>query len=108
MAIAQLKLACLDIHVRGDDHAAAMARAMARHHHCHVTVLMVNLPWRVALMLESGRPVMVVPRNASLDASLSHVAVAWRSTPEASRALHDALPLLAPGATIDLVTVCAR
>lgn len=193
MTSAHLELACFDIHVHGDDHAAAMARAVARHHRGHVTIhVMVNLPWRVdaawgqlpeqalaeayallrkdgqvrairigdmeergdvraaievmevtdgnppgaaarlarhadlsfiaappvdgmeavrsrqyieALMLESGRPVMVVPRSASLDMPLSHVAVAWRSSPQAARALHDALPLLAPGATIDLVTV---
>lgn len=196
MTNAHLKLACFDIHVRGDDHAAAMTRAIARHHRCHVSIhVMVNLPWRAdatwgqlpdqalaeayallrkdgrdraahvrdleergdvrtavevvevtdgnppraaarlaqcadvafiagppvdgiealrsrqyieALMLESGRPVMVVPRSANLDASLSHVAVAWRATPQAARALHDALPLLSAGATIDLVTVCAQ
>src|ERR1700754_4001254 len=45
---AHLELACFDIHVHGDDHAAAMARSIARHHHAHVSIhVMVNLPWRV-------------------------------------------------------------
>lgn len=46
------------------------------------------------LVMQAGRPLFVVPDNATwLD--LSTVLVAWKETPEARRALVDALPLLA-------------
>ncbi|MGJ5034532.1 MULTISPECIES: universal stress protein [unclassified Bradyrhizobium] len=46
------------------------------------------------LVMQAGRPLLVVPDNvSSLD--LGTVLVAWKETPEARRALTDALPLLA-------------
>ncbi|MGJ4929459.1 universal stress protein [Bradyrhizobium sp. HKCCYLS2038] len=46
------------------------------------------------LVMQAGRPLLVVPDNAAwLD--LSTVLVAWKETPEARRAVSDALPLLA-------------
>ncbi|XUM20046.1 universal stress protein [Bradyrhizobium oligotrophicum S58] len=45
------------------------------------------------LVMQAGRPLLVVPDNvSSLD--LGTVLVAWKETPEARRALADALPLL--------------
>ncbi|WP_315715699.1 MULTISPECIES: universal stress protein [unclassified Bradyrhizobium] len=46
------------------------------------------------LVMQAGRPLLMVPDNvSSLD--LGTVLVAWKETPEARRALTDALPLLA-------------
>ncbi len=58
-----------------------------------------------ALLLNSGRPVLLVPQGAKFQAAPRHVAVAWKPTPESSRALHDALPLFARGARVDVVMV---
>jgi nucleotide-binding universal stress UspA family protein len=57
------------------------------------------------LLFDTGRPVLVVPAGAGWPESLDRVMVAWRSGPEASRALHDALPLLKLAAAVDVVMV---
>ncbi|MBB1061467.1 universal stress protein [Marilutibacter spongiae] len=56
-----------------------------------------------ALLFESGRPVLMVPHAPPLP--VRHAIVAWKSCRHASRALHDALPLLAGAGSIDIVTV---
>lgn len=61
-----------------------------------------------ALLLSSGRPLLVVPRGARWPASLDKVVVAWRPSPEATRALHDALPLLLRARSVELVIVDPR
>lgn len=54
------------------------------------------------LVMQAGRPLLVVPDNVSwLD--LGTVLVAWKETPEARRAVADALPLL--GKAKDVVVV---
>lgn len=58
-----------------------------------------------ALLFESGRPVLAVPAHHPVELPLRHVVVAWKPTREATRALHDALPLLARATSIDVVTV---
>jgi nucleotide-binding universal stress UspA family protein len=58
-----------------------------------------------SLLLRSGRPLLVVPAAAALVAPVTHAVAGWKPTPGASRALHDALPLLAPGARLDVVVV---
>lgn len=58
-----------------------------------------------ALLLESGRPVLVVPWRYKLELPLRHVVVAWKPRREAARALHDAMPLLHAARTIDVVVV---
>lgn len=58
-----------------------------------------------SLLMQSGRPVLVVPRESVFRMPIHHVAVAWQPTREATRALHDVLPWLQPGARIDLVMV---
>jgi nucleotide-binding universal stress UspA family protein len=57
------------------------------------------------LLLGSGRPVLVVPEGATLPVPVSRVVLAWKPTPEATRALHDALPLLSPSAEIDVLVI---
>jgi len=58
-----------------------------------------------ALLFESGRPVLVIPPHYAAELPLRHVVVAWKPCREASRALHDALPLLAGATSIDVITV---
>lgn len=58
-----------------------------------------------ALLFGSGRPVLVVPPQARPAWPIARAMVAWTPSREATRALHDALPLLAEGAAIDVVVV---
>lgn len=58
-----------------------------------------------ALLFESGRPVLVMPATLAEAFPPRHAVVAWRPTREATRALHDALPLLARCRTVDVVCV---
>lgn len=57
------------------------------------------------LLLESGRPVLVVPPKFKATQSTRHVVVAWQPTREATRALHDAMPLLQAAESIDVLEV---
>ncbi|HLS84580.1 MAG TPA: universal stress protein [Arenimonas sp.] len=61
-----------------------------------------------ALLMHGGRPVLLVPPGTSLPAPVRHVCLAWQPRREATRALHDALPLLAPGARVDVAVVDAE
>lgn len=61
-----------------------------------------------SLLLNSGRPVLLIPRGAKLNVPMRRVVVAWKPTGEASRALHDALPLLANASEIDVLVVDPR
>ncbi len=45
------------------------------------------------IVMQAGRPVLVVPRSAST-LNFDHMAVAWKNSREARRAVADALPLL--------------
>jgi nucleotide-binding universal stress UspA family protein len=47
-----------------------------------------------ALLLESGRPVLVVPCEGQFPATGARVMLAWNGSREATRALHDALPMI--------------
>ena len=58
-----------------------------------------------SLLMESGRPVLVVPPTCTVAVPIQHAMVAWRPTREASRALHDALPLLQLAGSVDIVEV---
>lgn len=61
-----------------------------------------------ALLMHGGRPVLLVPPGARMAAPVRHLSLAWQPRREAARALHDALPLLAPGARVDVVVVDAE
>jgi nucleotide-binding universal stress UspA family protein len=58
-----------------------------------------------SLLLDSGRPVLMVPLGAKVEAVPRHIALAWKPTREATRALHDVLPLLARGTRVDVLMV---
>jgi len=68
----------------------------------------VNPAWKLSgyldipepLILESGRPVLVMPRTASSDDLPKRVLVAWNSSREATRAVFDAMPLLRAAETV--------
>jgi nucleotide-binding universal stress UspA family protein len=55
-----------------------------------------------------GRPVLVLPKAWKPAPLGARVLLAWDASREASRAIHDALPLLAPGAEICVTTVDAQ
>jgi nucleotide-binding universal stress UspA family protein len=55
-------------------------------------------------VLHSGRPVLVVPHSGSFQNTGRRVVIAWNNSREATRAVHDALPLLVAA---DEVTVLA-
>ena len=57
------------------------------------------------LLLESGRPVLVVPPGATSPVTGGGVLLAWRGCAEASRAMHDALPLLQAASHVHVVAV---
>ena len=57
-----------------------------------------------AVVFGSGRPTILVPPLAG-PASLQHIAIAWDGSRVAARALGDALPLLAEGGLISVLTV---
>ena len=60
-----------------------------------------------ALLLESGRPVLVVPPRWNTALPPKRVVLAWRPTAESARALHDALPLLQAADEVDVLVVDA-
>ncbi|AXK71047.1 universal stress protein [Lysobacter sp. TY2-98] len=57
------------------------------------------------LLFESGRPVLTIPHDGDVRFPIRRAAVAWRPTPEAARAVHDALPLLPKGAHVDVLVI---
>jgi nucleotide-binding universal stress UspA family protein len=59
------------------------------------------------VILQSGRPVLVIPAVGEYPTIGTNVLVAWNGGREASRAMHDALPLLAKAASVGVLTVLA-
>ena len=62
-----------------------------------------DVPERVAI--ESGRPVLVIPKEGEFQPFGREIAVAWKASREATRAVFDALPLLTRAKHVRLVTV---
>jgi len=62
------------------------------------------LPVAHSVVLQCGRPVLVVPERPQ-PATLAKVALAWDGSREAVRAIHDALPFLKAAETVDILTV---
>lgn len=56
----------------------------------------------------AGRPVLALPEKWKAGTLGKRVLLAWDASREASRAIHDALPMLSPGADICVVTVDAQ
>lgn len=60
------------------------------------------------VLLNSGRPVLLVPPGLHAKAALSNVMIAWNDSPEAARAVSAALPLLKTASTIAVFTAAER
>jgi nucleotide-binding universal stress UspA family protein len=56
------------------------------------------------LLMQAGRPVLVVPPEAS-NFAMDRVLVAWKNTREARRAVSDALPMLAQAKEVHILAV---
>jgi len=63
-------------------------------------------PQEVALT--SGRPILVVPYIGHFEQIGRHVLIGWDASREASRALSDAMPLLAAASTVTVTTIDAE
>lgn len=61
-----------------------------------------------ATIFESGRPVLVVPYAGSFATVGDRVLVGWNAGREATRAVHDALPLLAKAKSVTVTAVNPR
>ena len=57
-----------------------------------------------AVLLETGRPVLI-PAAAAMPATLERIAIAWKPTAQAARAVALAMPLLARAREISVITV---
>lgn len=57
------------------------------------------------VVLHTGTPVLIVPFLGSFAAVGTRVAIAWKGTREAARALHDALPLLRTASQVVLLEI---
>jgi nucleotide-binding universal stress UspA family protein len=57
------------------------------------------------LVLQAGRPILVVPYAGRFTTVSERVMVAWNDSRESARALHDALPLLRKASAVTLVQV---
>ncbi|MCR6632431.1 MAG: universal stress protein [Magnetospirillum sp.] len=57
------------------------------------------------VVLQSGRPALVIPRAGTFPSIGDTVAVAWNASREASRAVHDALPFLRTARAVKLLTI---
>jgi nucleotide-binding universal stress UspA family protein len=61
----------------------------------------------VRTLLESGRPVLVVPYAGRFETVGTNVVVAWKNTRESVRALNDAIPLMRGAAQVTVLSVNA-
>ena len=57
------------------------------------------------LVTQSGRPVLILPAVGTYPAIGGNAMVAWNGGREATRALHDAMPLLETAETVEIVSV---
>lgn len=60
------------------------------------------------VLLDSGKPVLVIPRFGWDKSIGKHVTIAWKQTKEASRAVSDAIPILQGADTVEVLTVQSR
>jgi nucleotide-binding universal stress UspA family protein len=57
------------------------------------------------LLFESGRPVLIVPKDFTSSISLDHILIAWDGSANAARAAWDSISLLEKSKKIEIVTV---
>jgi len=57
------------------------------------------------VVMESGRPSLILPYGSKAATVGTHVLIAWNASPQAARAVGDALPLLRAAKTVTILTV---
>lgn len=57
------------------------------------------------LLIDSGRPVLVIPPRCKVPVPPKRIVAAWRPTRECARAFHDALPLLKEAESVDVLVI---
>lgn len=57
------------------------------------------------VILQSGRPVLILPAVGAYPTIGTNVLVAWNGGRESARALHDAMPLVASAGNVEVLTV---
>ncbi len=57
------------------------------------------------VLMECGRPVLIIPNHGKYNAVAKRVLIAWNTSREAVRALNDALPLLSAADKIDVLSI---
>jgi nucleotide-binding universal stress UspA family protein len=57
------------------------------------------------ILMTAGRPLLLIPYAGHFNQIGANVLVGWTPTRESARAVHDALPLLAPSAKVTVLTV---
>ncbi len=60
------------------------------------------------VMIDIGRPVLIVPYAGRFERVGARVLIAWDATREANRALHDALPLIDGAETVTVMHIAAQ
>ncbi|MBE0499957.1 MAG: universal stress protein [Desulfuromonadales bacterium] len=90
---------------------------MLSYQSCFTDLLVVSHPtdWRQdqttaytgieRLLLGAGSPVLVVPLSGSLATLGARIMIAWKAGPKASRAMHDAMPLMTLAKQVNLISV---
>lgn len=58
-----------------------------------------------ALLHDSGRPVLVIPRHKPINPALKRIVIGWNGSKEAARAVFDALPLLKEAEFVEVLVV---
>jgi nucleotide-binding universal stress UspA family protein len=56
------------------------------------------------LLVEIGRPVIIVPKKWNQDSFGKNILLGWNETRESARALHEALPLMKNATKVDVIT----
>jgi nucleotide-binding universal stress UspA family protein len=59
------------------------------------------------VLMACGRPTIVLPESYTADFSAKRILLAWKNTPEAARAAHDAIPLLVQADDVILAEVAS-
>jgi nucleotide-binding universal stress UspA family protein len=92
--------------------ARRIASLHARHADLTIVTAATRAPGHAAVeslfldvLMDSGRPVLVVPPGYRVEVPAKRAVIAWQPTREASRAVHDALPLLRDTELVDVLTV---
>ncbi len=83
---------------------------MARRYDCALVPSVEELngfkvPIIEEVLFGSGRPLIVLPTDHDVACSLGYIVVAWDGSRPATRAVHDALPILREATAVDILTI---